>query len=87
MIRVLLASTMVCERFGACCTLHLSNWLLPCKLEVGVEVGRDAPHLQSILRILRVDLISPDIFMNLHIYTALQGGLVLCYPLFPVAAL
>ena len=31
-------------------------------------MGCEAPHLRSVLRILRIDLVPPDISMNLHIY-------------------
>ena len=50
------------------CLLYFASVQLTFVLQVrGVGVGCEAPHFQSILRILRVVLIPPDISMNLHI--------------------
>ena len=51
-------------------------------------MGSEAPHLRSILRILRVDLFPPDTSMNIQsAYTVVQGGMVLWDLLYSVSAL
>ena len=71
-------------------------WLLLCFAPVqiasalqvrGLGVGCEALHLRSIPPNSQDGLGPPDISMNLHIYTALQGALVLWYPISPVVAL
>ena len=73
-------------RLGACSALHPSNRLLLRKLEVSAWVV-NRPNFDPFSELSTPDLVPPDISMNLHIYTTLQGGLVLWYPLYPVAAI
>ena len=62
---------LVCRMFGACFAVHPSNWLLPSslQLEVSVGLGCEARHLRFILRIiLRVNIVPPDLSINLRIH-------------------
>lgn len=56
----------------------------PCKSSRcdGSGLG-SAAHILSILRIIRIGLISPPDFLCIFIYTPLQGGLGLWYPRIP----
>ena len=48
---------LVCGTFGACFALYRSNWLPPCKLEVGVGVGCKAPHVRFVFQNLQMYLV------------------------------
>ena len=52
----------------------------------GVGVGCEVPHLRPVIRILQIVFVNAWVFYE-SAYTVLQGGLVLWYPLSPVATL